>query len=98
MIIKRVAPLSVAKIAALIHACIGLFAGVIISLISLLGGFASQRPAGPILGMFFGVGAIVILPIVEGCLGFVVATIGAVVYNAFAGVVGGIRVDVDMGT
>jgi hypothetical protein len=98
MIIKRVAPMSVAKIAALLHACIGLFAGVIISLISLLGGFASQRPGGPILGMFLGVGAIVALPIVEGCLGFVVASIGALIYNAFAGVVGGIRVDVDMGT
>jgi uncharacterized membrane protein len=98
MIIKRVAPLSVAKIAALLHACVGLFAGVIISLISLLGGFASQRPAGPILGMFLGVGAIVMLPIVEGCLGFIVASIGCVIYNALARVLGGIRVEVDMGT
>ena len=96
MIIKRVAPLSVAKIALVLHACVGLFAGVIVSLISLAGGFASQRPGGPILGMFFGAGAIIILPIVEGCLGFVIASIGALIYNAVAGVVGGIRVDVDM--
>ena len=97
MIIKRVAPLSVGKIAALLYACIGLFAGAIISLIAMFGGFASQRPGGPLLGMFFGVGAIVILPIVEGCIGFVFTVIGAVIYNALARVVGGVQVDVDMG-
>jgi hypothetical protein len=43
--------------------------------------------------MLFGVGAIIILPIFYGALTFVFALIGAALYNAVAGWVGGVEMD-----
>jgi hypothetical protein len=43
---------------------------------------------------FFGVGAIVILPIVYGVMGAIFAAIGAFIYNIVAGWVGGIEIEV----
>lgn len=44
-------------------------------------------------GLLFGAGAIVVLPIFYGVLGFVFAGIGAAIYNLVAGWVGGIEID-----
>ena len=43
--------------------------------------------------MLFGAGAVVILPIVYGCIGFVGGLIMAPLYNLVAKVVGGIEVE-----
>jgi hypothetical protein len=45
-------------------------------------------------GVLFGVGAIVLLPILYGCMGFVVSLVGAWLYNLAAGAVGGIELTV----
>jgi hypothetical protein len=42
----------------------------------------------------FGVGAIIVLPILYGCGGFIGAAISAWLYNLIAGAVGGVEVDV----
>src|SRR5476651_1076148 len=97
MVIKRLGPLSCAKIAGTLYAILGLFVGGLIALVSLVGGFASAASRGgvPGFGMFFGVGAVLLVPILYGCLGFVMALIGAALYNITAGLVGGIEIDLD---
>ena len=99
MTITRVRPISAGKIAGLLYALIGLFIGAFISLFALIGGVAAgsmsdSEGGGAAIGMLFGVGAIVIAPLVYGCMGFISAIIMAFIYNLVAGVVGGIQVDV----
>lgn len=93
MIVRRVGPLSFAKITAILYALMGLLFGAIFSLISLAGFAAAGQQEGA-AGMLFGVGAIVVLPIFYGVLGFVFSLIGAALYNLIAGWVGGVELDV----
>ena len=93
MIVRRVGPLSFAKITAILYALMGLIVGAIFSLIS-LAGFAAARGQQGAAGMLFGVGAIVVLPIFYGVLGFIVSLISAALYNLIAGWVGGVELDV----
>ena len=95
-VIRRVDPLSLGKVWGLVYCFIGLIAGAIFALISTVGaGFASalSQSGQPWLGAIFGVGAIIILPIFYGVLGFVVGLIGALIYNLVAGWVGGIQIE-----
>ncbi len=92
MVITRVAPVSVAKIAGTIYALLGLLFGAVVSVAALVGAFAGGGEA-PFLGALFGVGAVVLLPIFYGCLGFVMSLVMAVLYNAVSGFVGGVEVD-----
>jgi hypothetical protein len=93
MVIKRVGPLSVAKIAGTLYAILGILIGGIFSLIASVSGFASNTFGAAGLGAMVGVGAIVIFPILYGCIGFVTTLIGAWLYNAVAGLVGGIEME-----
>jgi hypothetical protein len=105
MIINRVRPLSVGKIAAFLYALIGLFVGALVSVFALFGGLAAGAAAsandaeapGAALGAMFGVAglaAIVIAPIFYGLMGFLGSIIMAAIYNLVAKIVGGIEVDV----
>jgi hypothetical protein len=94
MIIKRIVPFSFAKIAGTLYAIMGLVFGCIVSLVALAGGFSSESSGFAGLGAMVGVGAIIILPIFYGGIGFVVTLIGAWIYNVLAGLVGGIELDV----
>lgn len=93
MIVRRVAPISAARIAGVLYAIFGFIAGCFISLFSLVGSAFAPKEAG-LPGMLFGVGAIILLPIVYGLLGFIFSLIGAALYNLIAGWVGGIEIDV----
>ena len=94
MVIKRIGPLSCAKIIATLYAILGLIIGCIFSAIALAGGFGSETSGAAGIGAMVGVGAIIIFPIVYGCLGFVGTLIAAWIYNVLAGFVGGIELDV----
>lgn len=98
MVIRRVGPLSCAKVGGLLYAVMGLVAGVFFALFSSIfsaAGMWTDMPDGAgMMGLFFGVGAIVVLPICYGILGFLTALIGAAIYNVLAGVVGGVEIDV----
>ena len=94
MVIKRVGPLSCAKIAGTLYAIIGLLMGGVFSLAALAGGFGSNTSGGGAFGALIGVGSIIVFPICYGALGFVSSLIGAWLYNALAGMVGGIQLDV----
>jgi len=95
MIVRRIAPLSVAKIAAMIYAVLGLVFGAVFSLIALAGALASDLPRGGGFGAMLAAGGIVLFPIFYGAMGFVVTLVGAWLYNVAAGVVGGIEIEVE---
>jgi hypothetical protein len=100
MVIKRVGPLSCARIAGTLYAIIGLILGAIVSLISMAGGLASAAESiggfrGPAIGAFMGTASIVLFPIFYGLMGFLTTLLGAWLYNMLAGTVGGIQVDVE---
>ena len=98
MVIKRVGPLSCAKIAGTLYAILGLIIGGIFSLIGMAGAFAStdssNSPFGPMFGAIMGVGAIIVFPILYGVAGFIGSLIAAGLYNMLAGLVGGVQIDV----
>jgi hypothetical protein len=74
---------------AIIYAFIGLFIGVIVWLVGRMGGFAGSDS---MFASGYGVGAIVVLPIVYGGIGFVGMLIITSLYNWAAGLVGGIEI------
>jgi hypothetical protein len=92
MVITRVGPLSVAKVAGLLYAVIGLLAGGFISLIAMSGFGAGADDYSPFAAMF-GVGAVILLPIFYGCLGFVATLIMTWLFNIIVGITGGVEVD-----
>ena len=79
--LKRLGVLSVGLITGIIYAIFGLFAGLFITLISVTVSGAFDE-AG--LGVLFGVGSIIILPIVYGIGGFIAGLISALIYNIAA--------------
>ena len=93
MVIRRVGPLSVAKVAGVLYALMGLIIGACISLFSLVGSAFMPKDAG-MGGMLFGAAAVVVLPIFYGILGFIMTLISAALYNLVAGWVGGVELDV----
>ncbi len=98
MVLKRIGVGSAAKVTGAVYAALGLIFGAIFACIAMVGiGAASALSAGneasPFLGAFFGVGAIVILPIMYGVIGVIGGAIGAWVYNLVAGMTGGLEID-----
>ena len=93
MIVRSIAPFSVAKVAGVLYALLGVIVGAFFALAALAGAFAGADNSG-IIGSIMGVGAIVVFPLLYGCMGFVFTLIGAWLYNLVAGMVGGIRFEV----
>jgi hypothetical protein len=101
MVIRRVNPMSCAKVMGVIYAAIGLLIGLGFSLLGFLigsnaGSLGHDTPfGGAALGAMFGVGAIVAMPILYGIMGVIGGALGALIYNVAAGAIGGIEIDVD---
>lgn len=97
MRIKKIEPLSAAKLMASVYAAVGLLIGGIVSLFALFGGLlaAMGGEAGGWLGVLFGVGAIVVMPLVYGTMGFIGGLIASVAYNLMASIVGPLEVQVE---
>jgi len=94
--ITRIGVLSLAKMLAVLYAFLGLLFGGILSLFSVMGaamGGGASGDSGGVVALLFGVGAVIILPIVYGCLGFVGGLIVAPIYNIVAGVMGGLEIE-----
>lgn len=95
--VSRIGVLSLAKILAVTYAFLGLFIGAVISLFAMMGaamgGALGQDAGGGLGAMIFGVGAVIVLPILYGCLGFIGGLIGALLYNLVSKVVGGIEIE-----
>jgi hypothetical protein len=93
MVITRVGPVSCAKVAGMLYAVLGLIFGGMFSLVALGGGFAAGDSDMGFVGGALGVGAVVLMPILYGCFGFVMTLIMAALYNVVAGVAGGVELD-----
>ena len=94
MVIKRIDVMSAAKMMGIIAAAIGLIAGVVFFLFSSLFGAALGNHGGgfAMVGGFMGS---IFLPILYGIFGFIGGLVQALVYNAAAGFVGGIRIETE---
>jgi hypothetical protein len=94
-VLRRIGPLSLAKIAGLLYALGGLIGGAFISLFALAGAASSNFGASWVsFGPAFGVAAIILLPLLYGVMGFIGGLIGAAVFNVLVDVVGGIELEV----
>lgn len=97
MVLKRVGVLSCGKISGVIYAAFGLLAGLLLTVISFLGaaiGTMANESQGAVI-MLFGVGAVIILPIMYGMLGFIGGLVAAALYNLVAGFLGGLEVELE---
>ena len=95
MVINRVQPLSLAKIAATLYAAMGLLIGIGITLFAAAGAFANAPSQRGLFGTLFGAGALIIMPVMYACFGFIGSLIAALLYNVVAAAVGGIELDVE---
>ncbi len=93
-VVRRVGVLSLGKMLGLVYGCIGLLIGGVLSLLSLVGMGMSGNDSGAAIGsMIFGVGAIILVPLVYGILGFIGGLITGAVYNIVAAVAGGVEIE-----
>lgn len=92
MIVRRIEPMSAAKVGGALYAMLGLLMGCLFTLVSFTG--FSSASMGP-MGALFGVGAIIILPLLYGIMGFIFTGISAAIYNVAAKVAGGIELQVE---
>lgn len=100
--INKLGIFSFAKMQGVMGFVIGLIIGVIYGVIiigysllgaSLVGNDAKLAVGGG--GVVIGIVAMIGIPITYGILGFIGGAIGAVVYNIFAGLVGGVEIEVE---
>ena len=93
--IKKIGVLSLAKIFGILYAFVGLIFGAFITLFALVApAFSSSNTPG-LFGALFGVGAIILLPIFYGVLGFVSGLITAALYNLVCSWIGGLEVETE---
>ena len=91
--IKRIAPLQLGKMLAILYGIMGL---VFVPFFLVMPLIASQVPTGQRSGMMvFGVGFALCMPILYAVMGFVFGALGAVIYNVVAKWIGGIEVEVE---
>ena len=99
MVIRKIGVGSAAKVFGALYGLMGLVFGAIFACISLVGAgiastIAEQEGSGAAAAMasaFFGVGAIVVLPILYGVMGLIFGALTAAIYNIVAGFAGGDR-------
>ena len=68
--------------------------GAIITIMSLALGSVMGNNGGAV-GLIFGVGSIIVLPIFYGIIGFITGLIVALIFNVVSGVIGGLEVEVE---
>lgn len=100
MIVKSVRVLSLAKVMGTIYGGLGFVIGLIFSFVAMLGlafGSAFQESTGmeALFGALFGLGAVLVLPILYGFMGFLGGLLTSALYNLAARVVGGLELEVE---
>src|SRR5260370_2930205 len=86
--VKRIGLGSAFKVGLAIYGLVGLILGLFFGLISLLGGTLVLPAQVAMFGMFFGVWAVIILPLCYGIAGGIAAAVSAAVYNLVTRLVG----------
>ncbi len=87
--IKQIVPASLAKIMGLLYALLGLIVGVIFLFVSLIA-LAFTHVAG-----WFGLGAVILFPLMYGVMGVVFGYLTALLYNFAAQWTGGVEFEVE---
>lgn len=100
MVVKRIGVLSLGRVMGAIYGGMGLLFGLIFSVVSLLGaafGAAFQDTGGleSMFGLLFGVGAVILLPLFYGLMGFLAGLLTAALYNLAARFVGGLVLELE---
>lgn len=103
MTIRRFGVISVAKMYGLLTFVIGLIIGVIYGLFFILFGAAMSAlapggrdaAAGGISSVVIGILMMIGIPIMYGLFGFIAGAIGALIYNAVAGIIGGVKFELE---
>lgn len=91
--LKRIAPLSLGKILAVLYGAMGLLAAPVFLLVSAAGSMSGQKEALPaVLG---GVVGAVLAPVFYAVIGFLTGVVGAFLYNLTARWLGGLEVEVE---
>ena len=96
MVLTKIGVLSCGKVMGVMYGVMGLIGGFIMSVVSLLSaafGSAASNQWEALLGMIFGIGAIVFLPAFYGAMGFAFGLLSALLYNWIAGWIGGLEVE-----
>ena len=98
--VKRIGVLSLAKVFGLLYAALGLIFGAIFTIFSVIGALVNTffahsdgAMAGEMFGALFGIGSIILFPVMYGFMGFVMGLILATSYNFIARWTGGIEVE-----
>jgi MFS family permease len=103
MTIRRFGVISLAKMYGLLLFVMGLIIGVIYGLFFIIFGAAMtaiapggrESAAGGISTVIIGIGLMIGIPIMYGVLGFIMGAIGALIYNALAGIIGGVKFELE---
>ena len=96
--LQSIGAVSCSKVFALVYAILGFAIGGVVSLVAFMGvaaGVFGETESGGALGLFFGVGAVIVLPLFYGFCGAVGGLILAGLYNLVAKAIGGIELEVD---
>ena len=98
--VRNISPGSAFKVGMVVYAFFGLIVGICVALFSMLAGSLGSlagngAPGAKALGFGFGVGAVIIFPILYAIIGGIAGAIGAAIYNLAAGWVGGLEVDIN---
>lgn len=95
-VIKRIDPMSAAKVMAGLGAITGLIAGILIAILGssspmsyMMGTYSAMQPSLGKLSVL----AIIIMPIVYAIAGFISGLVWSVFYNFVAGKIGGIKIE-----
>ena len=98
MILKRIEPVSCAKISGLLYAVLGIIMALFFAMFAgcsaMLGG-PSEFGDFPFFGGLMGIGSFIFFPIFYGILGFIGGLIMALLYNWLAGLLGGIEIEIE---
>ena len=102
MTIRRFGVISVAKMYGFLMFIFGLIFGVLYGLMLIIFGAAisamapgRDATAGGVSTVVMGIAMMIGLPLFYGVLGFIMGAIGALIYNAVAGVIGGIKFELE---
>jgi|SRR5689334_13170824 len=103
MTIRRFGVISLAKMYGLLMFIFGLIIGIIYGLLFIVFGAAMSAAAGGgsnatvsgVSSAVMGIALMIGIPIFYGILGFVMGAIGALIYNALSGIIGGVKFDLE---
>jgi hypothetical protein len=97
MVIRKVGIGSVVKVSGVLYGLLGLVIGLCVALFAVVGlgaAAASNEDVPGWMGSLFGIGAIVIFPIMYGVMGVIGGVLMAALYNLVASITGGLEIEV----